>query len=178
MKPDRPFHFILYLLFTGSILLIGSKCKKEPQKPALQLPPETQTGAGTFGCMVNGKVWLATSYFVDNPAIDNIAIYASRKGYDENGQTINQNIGISVYKSLLKEGKYYLDSKPERWASFSDVIKFCDSDTENDTTNYLVLTRYDLINKIISGRFHFTVTSPSGGCGLRTITEGRFDLKL
>ncbi|MGE5108914.1 MAG: hypothetical protein ACM3H8_15350, partial [Sphingobacteriales bacterium] len=100
MRHHHPFHFILYLLIASNILFIGGKCKKEPQVSTPQLPPETQIGAGTFGCLVNGKVWLATNYFVDNPAIDNIAIYANKKEYDEKGNTINQNIGISIYKSL------------------------------------------------------------------------------
>ena len=34
-----------------------SKCKNDPAPadPARQLPPATQTGAGTFGCLVNGQ---------------------------------------------------------------------------------------------------------------------------
>ena len=43
-----------------AILLIAASCKKtktESESPD-QLPPITQTGANTFGCLINGNVWL------------------------------------------------------------------------------------------------------------------------
>ena len=47
----------LLLIFLCS-LLIGSSCRKhKPVDPVSQLPPETQTGANTFGCLVDGKVF-------------------------------------------------------------------------------------------------------------------------
>ena len=38
------------------IFFTFSKCKKEKDQP--QLPPETITGAMTFGCKVNEKVFV------------------------------------------------------------------------------------------------------------------------
>ena len=49
------FRTTLYLLI--SVLLSASHCKKD-KTPEDQLPPETQTGAGTFGCLVNGNVFI------------------------------------------------------------------------------------------------------------------------
>ena len=44
--------FLLITLFTFS------NCKKnKPTNPVDELPPETQTGANTFGCLVNGQVF-------------------------------------------------------------------------------------------------------------------------
>ena len=45
----------LLTLFTGC-----SKCNKviEPDSPTAGLPPATQVGAYTFGCMLNGQPWL------------------------------------------------------------------------------------------------------------------------
>ncbi len=42
------------------ICLTASECKKRkmPINPIDQLPSETQTSANTFGCLVNGKVFL------------------------------------------------------------------------------------------------------------------------
>ncbi|MEO6837649.1 MAG: hypothetical protein ABI185_04635 [Ginsengibacter sp.] len=41
------------------ITLTGSKCKKDkPINPVDQLPPATQSGANTFGCLIDGKVFL------------------------------------------------------------------------------------------------------------------------
>ena len=42
-----------------------SKCKRDdpqpqpPKDPLSLLPPETQTGTGTFACLVNGKAFIA-----------------------------------------------------------------------------------------------------------------------
>jgi len=46
------------LLLTISFFLLSSSCKKnKPTNPVDQLPPETQTGANTFGCLINGEVF-------------------------------------------------------------------------------------------------------------------------
>ena len=48
--------YILLLAFTSC-----SSCKKnEPPKPEDTLPPATQTGAGIFGCLIDGVAWIPT----------------------------------------------------------------------------------------------------------------------
>ena len=45
------------LLTVGVVTIFTfSQCKKKTEEP--QLPPETTTGAMTFGCKVNGKVFV------------------------------------------------------------------------------------------------------------------------
>lgn len=48
----------LYLAL--ALLTQCSKCKDDPTPatPTDQLPPVTQTGAGTFGCLLNGQAFL------------------------------------------------------------------------------------------------------------------------
>jgi hypothetical protein len=47
--------FLLLFIF---FVLLGSSCRKnKPNNPLEELPPETQTGANTFGCLVNGQVF-------------------------------------------------------------------------------------------------------------------------
>ena len=57
----RTFLLICSLLF---ITLTANKCKKDktPENPVDQLPPETQIGANTFGCLVNGKVYIPKGF--------------------------------------------------------------------------------------------------------------------
>jgi hypothetical protein len=53
MKKTTPLA-IIALFF----ILTASKCKKDPvSNPIDQLPPATQTGANTFGCLVNGQAF-------------------------------------------------------------------------------------------------------------------------
>ena len=51
----------LLKLFSYSFLLFAtfsfSQCKKKSTNPIDELPPETQTGANTFGCLVDGKAF-------------------------------------------------------------------------------------------------------------------------
>src|ERR1700733_2066445 len=47
-----PYHVILFLL-----LYINTQCKKSAPPPNI-LPPMTQEGKNTFGCKINGEVWI------------------------------------------------------------------------------------------------------------------------
>ncbi|MCC6289338.1 MAG: hypothetical protein IT249_15775 [Chitinophagaceae bacterium] len=49
----KHYSFLLFC-FLFSLLLLSSRCKKD----RFELPPETTTGANTFGCKVNGKVFV------------------------------------------------------------------------------------------------------------------------
>lgn len=44
------------LLLLAALLGL-SQCKKHDPDPVDQLPPATQTGANTFGCLLNGQLW-------------------------------------------------------------------------------------------------------------------------
>lgn len=46
------------LFFSFMSLLTASGCKKNKLSELDKLPPATQTGANTFGCLVNGKAYL------------------------------------------------------------------------------------------------------------------------
>ena len=98
MKQKFYFHSIL-LLF---VFLSFGGCKKHKTNNSVdQLPPETETGANTFGCLVNGKVFIPKGYSgTGKPNPDKIfdiglnglpylQIYARQ--YDENGQNGNLN---------------------------------------------------------------------------------------
>src|SRR5579875_54384 len=58
LKTLSLFSVLCILLFTNM------KCKKYFPDPGPEtLPAETQTGARTFGCLVDGKVWLPKGNF-------------------------------------------------------------------------------------------------------------------
>ncbi|MCW3074373.1 MAG: hypothetical protein JWP69_1442 [Flaviaesturariibacter sp.] len=48
------------LIAVASLMLTSVSCKKDKDND--KLPPITQNGANTFGCLVNGKVWLPKGY--------------------------------------------------------------------------------------------------------------------
>lgn len=47
-----------FLIIAAGLVLLSSGCRKnKPVNPIDQLPPETQTGANTFGCLVDGEIF-------------------------------------------------------------------------------------------------------------------------
>ena len=49
MKPSSKYSFLIICLYC---IITAAQCKKDK----LALPPETQEGKNTFGCLVNGQV--------------------------------------------------------------------------------------------------------------------------
>ena len=48
-----------YGIWLIGCVLLAAGCKPSPKvEPAIELPPETQVGANTFGCRFNGKAWI------------------------------------------------------------------------------------------------------------------------
>lgn len=56
--------FWLALLGVAWLIFMATACHKAPPEPEPDLPPETQTGAGTIGCYINDKPWWPKWYFV------------------------------------------------------------------------------------------------------------------
>ena len=50
---------LFFLLFSFSFLML--KCPDAVNPDVDGLPPITQTGASTMGCLINGKVWIPSA---------------------------------------------------------------------------------------------------------------------
>lgn len=161
---------IIVLVF---LLLNLASCWKDTYD-GNTLPPETQEGKNTFGCLVNGKVWVATVpsnlYFQGRDGIVIIAKkYVSK---------VNQEISFGLIDTL-RETQYDLNDKNHE-AIYNDNIKNYIFRTDSLIyTGSLEITKFDTIEKILSGRFNFkakldlpTVDS------VITISDGRFDFRF
>lgn len=96
-----------FLLITALILLSSCHKDDDPIAPIDQLPPATQTGAGTFGCLVNGEP------FIDNSGSFNCFYQFVDGGYYfgiGGDAKVNSlvTIGIGTYDKALVEGQAYL----------------------------------------------------------------------
>jgi hypothetical protein len=181
----------IFLLFTILfVFLFCLSCKKT--SPSKVLPPITQTGANTFGCKINGQVWVPY-YHCDSYCM----------GCLELAYNIHQVYETSVFplRFSLEAGKStntfpgFLDFSPAPLRGPTDIsyiyhlgnvadsmaVDFL-SDKGNYTTHYrnpkdiFEISKLDTLHKIISGIFSFTLyNSPSDSI---VITEGRFDLQL
>jgi hypothetical protein len=176
-------HFII-ALFTMALL----SCKKQPVDQLSLLPVATQTGANTFGCLVNGKAFLPkTSGFLAGPKLvcqyegSNISRYyglflvASYK--NNNGSNIGITIGTDSLS--LVEGQTYNLKTRLPGNAYANCAFFGGRGTNymtNDTiSGVLTVTKLDISSDIISGTFNFKAVDTIINKTIE-ITAGRFDL--
>lgn len=187
------FKHLLILLSLFFIALTASDCKKHKLgNPVDQLPPETQTGANTFGCLVNGKVFLPKG-----PSLSPILTcyyqyiyYPSPVGYvfqvaanNKSDKFFFQSINIGSDSLKLIEGKAYNLEESIRGGSRGNYVKAKTDNTSYDnyftyspSSGQFVVTKFDEINQIASGTFWFNAIDSNGD--RVHITDGRFDMQF
>lgn len=151
------------------------------------LPPATQTGENTFGCLIDGEVFIpdagnclgcidvSASYeFVDGK------YYLAISGvYDRNNSMKNISL-FSPPIDSLEEIEYPLKSY-ENGIEYSAEVGVVNNTvsksyfTSNEQPGLLTITKFDESNKIISGTFEFNAFTTSNES--ITITQGRFDVE-
>ena len=166
-------------------LLLLTQCKKIDADPASDLPPETQTGAGTFGCLVNGQLWTP----LGNNGYSNYSVSYDptyRKGtlnvgcyrYIGKGANDFQTVGF-FSDSIQNIGTYSLTIPKHQEGIFTDLTRNTCQFQGGDPyyrRGKLTITRLDKQAGVISGTFSFTLWQP--GCDSVRVTQGRFDRKL
>lgn len=177
------------LLAAGLLTQCRHRDPDPTAKPEDQLPPATQTGAGTFGCLVNGKPWTPTSTFIKpgftinfDPGYHggNLVVTASREVDNSNKY---QYISFGG-DQISKPGTYRVDpsitlQSPGLYtAAFTDDTKIapCDRYLFKPTIRAGTFTITRLNGGVVAGTFEFTLTQP--GCDTIRVTQGRFDKQL
>lgn len=173
---------LILTMFALVLLFCTSKCRDEEDA----LPAETYIGYDTFGCLVNGEVWINKGH--DHFAAPNTGmdVYSDQFKIVASKTTnlIRQFVIIEI-KKPLKETVYFLNSL-QCQAYFGDEINNCFYKT--DTVQYsgkLEITKIDSINYIVAGRFSFKASkyinvlyTINGQCDSSvTITDGRFNIE-
>jgi hypothetical protein len=152
----------------------------EPSSCDTCLPPITMEGKNTFGCKINGKIWLPKSGKL---------IPGMRISYNEETIIIstnhvpNRDVLNFAFENIVDTGFFSLPSqlnvmaarygrtKPNGGYAF---LYECD----NLTSGYFYLTRLNLSSSgFVSGTFAFDVYSDDFLDTVH-ITEGRFDIRF
>ena len=164
-------------MFAGFCLflcpLFYGACDDDGQK----LPPITMEGNNTFGCLVNGKI------FVSKGRPGNVGTYAEV-------QYAQDTIGINIYATNyetdqrfifsfydtpdLFEHKRYYFLHAQNYSVFY-VTQSCDYRIDKLIDGWIELNKYDVNRPIISGTFEFTAYNPDCGDTIK-VTDGRFDI--
>jgi hypothetical protein len=162
-----------------SVLLLGllvgfSSCEllsgNEPQTELEKLPPITQEGKNTFGCLVNGKALVAPT------TMDITAIYQQGNlqlggGVEEND--VDKDITIFLGDPLVIGTEYSLvDHSMYR---DKNSLTTCRYEFEDTFSGSIIFSKIDRTNYIISGTFEFSTVTI--GCDTVRITDGRFDIQ-
>lgn len=165
------------LLLSFAIILLFSceSCDNDP-KPKTELeklPPMTQSGKNTFGCLVNGKAWITKT------SIDAVAFYQS--GLFQIGAQIEepdreQVIGLTISNGVVANFSYDLSNDPVHEATFSWILEngICFYEGENTLSGSLTLFELDESKRIASGIFEFVTVNDE--CDTIKVTDGRFDV--
>jgi hypothetical protein len=190
MKPQHlfPLVFILLSLFS---------CRKEPAGPNpyqpidyTVLPPATQEGKNTFGCKINGKVWVPRVPLGAVTYTDLFFSFDEKKslgyGYGvcnlvDLDEKIEDHISIYFGPSRYHLGDYCTSSDTSLERRFSFDIRRIDerysiNEVNTNCNNTFSLTKIDTVRNFISGTFNCILHNNSNPKDSLIITEGRFDL--
>ena len=173
---------LLFLLMSFLVVACNNDDGDDsPQNPADSLPPPTQTGEGTFGCLIDGEPFFPGSGN-DRP----FAFYQFVRGAFTLGISASRNngggenfisVGIGALDiEVLQERTYSLNTFESenfygQYLLGGGIVLQTYTTEENPGT----LTITNFTDEIISGTFEFMVLDKDGS-EIR-ITDGRFDLK-
>ncbi len=167
------------------LILFNTSCKDDdnaPENPVDALPPATQIGAHTFGCLVDGKPFFPDKFGNGTPS----AFYQFVRGKHTSvirGGRRNESPSLSIGIQALDVDpittrEYVLGTEN---SGFFSGFFLLDGGLElrawtlDSKPGRLTITRFDEQEFIISGTFEFTVLDNDGK--EIKITDGRFDVK-
>ena len=184
----KPFLLVLLAFFVIT-------CKKS-MPPSL--PPITETGANTFGCKINGQVWVPY-YPCADIGTGGVQLEYNIAPLDSNsilplkfsmaaGNYNQYKFGPSFFNFIQASAGGITapgDIKESLLISFNATI---DADNHvqdygqgRSPANYFRITRIDTVKGIVSGIFQLTMLSfltPSNVEDSISVTDGRFDVRI
>jgi len=170
------------LLLTLAPLLLANQCKKDNYDT---LPPETQEGKNTFGCYVDGELFVKQKEAIMTPS----RLFAEYRANDS-------VLLLGAHAQNLKQDRliYITMEVKNPKANTSNIILLSSFGSKKGeyACGYFIgrevgeifFTRFDTINRIVSGRFHFPAqcaniySSDIISDYIVVLSDGRFDAKL
>lgn len=173
------------------MLVVGSAAGRKNRDTEPSLPPLTAEGKNTFGCRVNGSVFLPRSKCFNSPVTcayqklysgDAGFVFVVAGDYSDPSKCQASTIRIYLDSISLQEGTtYQLSSRAQ---GQHEGLYFTTSDCGTSARNYvtnnelkgeLTISRFDPIRGIAAGTFWFDALGEAGDTV--RITDGRFDME-
>jgi hypothetical protein len=180
-------------LIPVSLLLLLAGCKKNTIKASQLslLPPATQTGANTFGCLVNGRAFVPKNQNILQAPILQCQYGYSNGGYSFEAAGGNKNSDGSLTDIIVRtdslttitEGKainFKTNTAGNASAAYYVLTVGYLNDplyvygTNNSVSGQLTITRLDPVKHFVSGTFYFNAVNSVNDTV--KVTNGRFDM--
>lgn len=180
------------LLFILIAFLIV-ECRDSSDDNSPKLPPETQTGANTFGCLVNGRLFYPRDGTFDIMGANKAVVYSGNNKFDEilvanfkDGKPLNymyfhihdlptKGVGEYVWKeSNFNKGIDGLMQNYLYVRAFDYTTNTWKWYTSYENSGKTVITKYGG-QPIVSGTFSGKLRTSDGKETIE-ITNGRFDI--
>mgnify|MGYP003616427014 FL=1 len=183
-------NLLLLVLATFAISCCNKGDDEQPKTELEKLPPATQTGANTAGCLVNGVAFLPKGYITTGNLVCNYIdgedfvlsigeriIQGSSDimrdvSFGSQNQNLHDNVGTTYtlgknnFDGNAKYGNYIIYDN-----NSSSEINY---ETNSIVTGEFKITYHNFNNAIISGTFWFDAINSNGE--IVKVREGRFDM--
>jgi hypothetical protein len=175
----------LFLILVTALTL--SSCDKDNDNPPPtnlvdQLPPSTQTGADTAGCLVNGEAFVPYGNFqgLGNPDLFykdglNFRLFIGKKNESSNFLSVSskfQKLEVGMTVPLKKD--LHSNVITNAYGYFLDGTNSREFNTNETVAGELKITHHDFDHAILSGTFWFDAVNSKGV--KVEVREGRFDV--
>ena len=175
--------------FTFSVFLVSvlfASCMIDfttsPRKPD-ELPPKTQTGANTIGCLLNGKVFLPRSGGMAIGLTNSCGGNLFSVGISDYFNTEANAIQMALYPLLDtaylisnydSSSSNNMNFKVVNYSGHNGIQFYCYP--VNQYSGHLSFSKRDTVNHILSGTFWFDAIDTTNNTVVQ-VRDGRFDLR-
>ena len=157
-------------------------------KTVTELPPATQTGANTFGCSVDGKLWVPAGFGIapTTPILE--ARFMPDSDFIINARNFSEEPTETEFEIFIKgmsaTGTYSLNTTtghPTQAVNYAYYVKrkltpLNEWITSAQYTGTVTITKNN--DHIVSGTFQFQVINMYNTPQPVTVTDGRFDVRI
>lgn len=167
---------ILSVCILPLLMLTLQHCDEDSPKPKTELeklPPPTQSGKRTFGCLVDGKAWV-----IEMPTHVQAYYQTGTLGISAGviNNSFNSNLSFYLVDLDLSEMTYQLGQEiAGLYGRYFDHRSVCGYLTNLEYIGAVTITHLDKVNFIISGTFEFEAYSEDCTKAVK-VTDGRFDI--
>ena len=183
-----PIGLLVFILLSGF-----PHCKKSQR---FFLPPISDQGKNSFGCLVNGQIWVpfypcntwsGTSQIVyyfqqkDSSSILPLVFFLKAANSTGGGSSWDFASGSRQADHIYGPGNIIDSLDITYWSTNGELYRNTNFFPGSSSPRYMQITKLDTVNKIFSGIFAFTLyggTPNSNFFDSVIVTEGRFDLKI